>query len=205
LRALIGTQGQYRQSTGFAPEAPDANVPVENAPVAVGDYMMPRIGSGFPPPSQNAKPLPDRGQRLYVPRNDGAFPPPSQNAQPPDAGVSPGNPLSAQPQLQQPAVPQSPSPDHAALDGLRDHLMAGYQNLRHGGGLIGSIVAAVTGQRNDPQAEGRQQQAQMVQQRYLELKNAGIPDQKALLAAIDPEYGKMIVRDAFPSSQDSAG
>ena len=89
------------------------------------------------------------------------------------------------------------------LDGLGDHRMAGYQNLRQGGGLTGSIAAAPTGQRNDPQAE-EQQQAQMVQQRYLALKNAGIPDQKALLAAIDPEYRKMIVRDAFSSNQDLA-
>jgi hypothetical protein len=81
--------------------------------------------------------------------------------------------------------------------------MAGYQNLRQGGGLTGSIAAAPTGQRKDLQTE-EQQQAQMVQQRYLALKNAGIPDQKALLAAIDPEYRKMIVRDAFSSNQDLA-
>jgi len=176
LRALIGAQNQYQPSAGFGPEAPDANPPVQNAPIAVGDYMMPRIGSGFPPPRQNA--------------------------QPPDAGVLPGNPPS-QPQLRQPAVPQSPSPAQGALDGLGDHLMAGYQNLRQGGGLTGSITAAPTGQRKDLQTE-EQQQAQMVQQRYLALKNAGIPDQKALLAAIDPEYRKMIVRDAFSSNQDLA-
>src|SRR2546423_11313078 len=60
ILAQLGTQGQYQPGTGFAPSPMDANaaappqvvsapqVPT-NAPIAVGNnYMMPRIGRGFP-------------------------------------------------------------------------------------------------------------------------------------------------------------
>jgi hypothetical protein len=155
----------------FQPSQTDANVtaaPAPNAPIAVGNYMMPRLGGGFAPPP------------------DGSLPP--QTSQNRAAGVLPGN--APAPQTAAPALLQSQQPAQPGF-------MAGYQNFRHGGGLIGSIVAGVTGQRNDPQAEVQQQQSRTLQQRYLALKAAGVPDQKAVLAAIDPEAAKTIVTEAL--------
>ena len=56
--AQLGTQGQYQPSQGFGSSPMDANAAMpaqQNAPIAVGDYMMPRIGGGF---QQNVQPAP---------------------------------------------------------------------------------------------------------------------------------------------------
>jgi hypothetical protein len=109
-------------------------------------------------------------------------------------------PVRPAPAAPAPAAPQSPLATPVVQQAAGDvagHIMTGYQNLRKGGGLLGSVVAAITGQRNDPYGVAQQQQTQLVQQRYAALKAAGIPDAQARLAAIDPEYGKKIADQAF--------
>lgn len=188
-RLLASMQAPAQPGPGFPQSPMDANAAMppqapaqpQNSPIAVGDsYSMPRIGSGFAP-------LPD-----------GSLP--RQNAQERDARVMPGN-LSGQPQ----AAPELPATKNllssladtgvlsAAGPNFSDHMAAGYQNLRHGGGLLGSVAAAITGQRNDPQAQLQQQQARIVQQQYLALKAAGLPDKYAILASINPEAAKTIL------------
>lgn len=157
--------------------APVPPQPVGNDPIAVGNYQMPRIGSGFDlPPGQLD---PDTGEHVA----------PAPVAAP----------------LQQPIAP-APSP----LDSIGSHLTAGYQNLHHGGGLIGSVVAAVTGQRNDPQAELQAQQQKQLQQLASALTNAGIPQQQAIqlatIHAIDKEAGKTLIEKALgPNTVQSLG
>jgi hypothetical protein len=154
-----------------APAAPQP----QNAPIAVGDYQMPRIGSGFP----------------GFPEHD------------PQTGDT------VAPVMQQPAAqPAAPMPQTAApvaAPSIGDNLMTGYQNMRHGGGLIGSIVAAATGQRNDPQAELRVQQQKQVQQLSAALTGAGIPQEKAqqlaMIHAIDKEAGKALIEKALGPPQ----
>ncbi|WP_262048469.1 hypothetical protein [Bradyrhizobium sp. Bra78] len=157
---------------GFPASPMDANAAEpapqpQNAPIAVGDYQMPRIGGGFP------------GYPEHDPHTGETVAPVQQPTQP--AAL---------------AAP-APSPD------LGDHLMTGYQNMRHGGGLIGSIVAAVTGQRNDPQAELQNRQQAQLRQQFTALVNAGLSPQEATVAVLNPEAGKAIVTQKFGPQHDS--
>lgn len=205
LLTQLDTQGQYQPAIGFPQSPMDANAAApasqpqapQNAPIMIGGYAMPRVGSGFQDHAD-----------AYV--NDGT-PLPPQTAAERAAGVLPGNLPAGQPQPQAPDLPATKNVISSlantgvlsAVPNLGNHLMAGYENMRHGGGLLGSVVAAVTGQRNDPQAEQLQQQQRLLQQRYLAFKAAGIPEQKAVLAAIDPESEKVIVGDQFGPDQYS--
>jgi len=94
-------------------------------------------------------------------------------------------PAPAAPAAAIPAAPAAPSP------GLGDHLMAGYQNFRHGGGLIGSLVAGVTGQRNDDKAVAAQQAAQAQNLTVRSLIAKGVAPERAF-AAVQPGNGEML-------------
>lgn len=99
-------------------------------------------------------------------------------------------------------------PGQAAATNVGDNLMTGYQNLRHGGGIIGSIVAAVTGRRNDPYGVAQQQQAQVANVTARALINKGVP-QDVAMAAVQPgnaEFLKTLVTQAFgPKTVQSIG
>lgn len=97
--------------------------------------------------------------------------------------------------MQQPAAQPAPSP----LNTIGSHLTAGYQNLHHGGGLIGSVVAAVTGKRNDQQAEALQQQ----QSAYGAM---GFPPQVATAMTLNGEFAKTMIAQKFgPNTVQSLG
>jgi hypothetical protein len=99
-------------------------------------------------------------------------------------------------------------PGQDATPSIGDKLMAGYQNLHHGGGLIGSIVAAVTGKRNDPSAVATQQQSQIANMTARALVNKGI-SQDLAIAAVQPgngEFLKTLIAQAFgPKTIQSLG
>ena len=67
LLSLLGTQGQYQPSKGFAPNPMDASAAVPNAPIAVGDNQMPRIGSGFQQDVTPAVSIPQNAQSNVIP------------------------------------------------------------------------------------------------------------------------------------------
>lgn len=143
--------------------APQPAAP-QNAPIAVGDYQMPRIGSGFDLPAGQLDP--QTGEH-----------------------VAP---------VQQPTQPAAPSPD------LGSHLMTGFQNFQSGHNIVGSIVAAITGKRNDPQAEFQAQQQAQLRQQYTALVNAGFTPQQASVAVLNPEAGKALIAQKFPAPQNDS-
>jgi hypothetical protein len=129
----------------------------------------------------------------------------------PMAQPQPQMPGSLAPPSQAPqpmAAPQAPAmaPTTAPSQG---GFMPFYQNLHGGGGLIGSVIAGVTGQRNDPQGLALQQQAQVANQTARALIGKGIP-QDVAIAAVQPgntEMLKTLVDQAFgaPKSVVSLG
>lgn len=85
----------------------------------------------------------------------------------------------------------APAPTAAAAPSAGDNLMTGYQNIKHGGGLIGSIVAAVTGKRNDPEGVAQQQQAQIANMTAKALVNKGVSEEVAI-AAVQPGNAELL-------------
>lgn len=174
-----------------APPATAANpgAPPDASPIAVGNYMMPRIG----PASAFA------GQNLPLNAIPGANLP--LNAAP-TQGALPGGPLP-------PAAATTsggPRPDIPGAMG-QPGFLTGYENFRNGGGLIGSIIAGITGQRNDPtgiaqQNLGAQYQAlrQTLQQQGLSPRDAA---SRAMLTLMNPAAAKatlptmQLVKDSF--------
>lgn len=137
----------------------DAPTAAPAAPVAIGNYQMPRIGS----------------VESYMP----------------DPASLPGN---AQPtQGRRQAVEPSAEP------GIGDKLMTGFQNFQSGHNIVGSIVAAITGRRNDPAGIAQQQQTQIANLTARALVNKGIAPELAI-AAVQPgnsEFLKTLVTQAF--------
>lgn len=185
LLSQFGTQVQYQPGAGFlgAQPAPggapmQANAQMQNDPIAVGNYMMPRIGDGFPEDTAPAV-APQMKQPMQASMlQSGTSGQPQQQALPPQQPMQSAQaiPPSAQPPwLQQP---------QSGLNRLGESL----HSVAHGGSLYG----AVTGNYDDPQAQ---------QQRNLRLQYEALRpvlgDQKALLATINPEYGKVLVSQAF--------
>ncbi|VIO73902.1 hypothetical protein [Bradyrhizobium ivorense] len=148
----------------------------------------------------------DTAQYSDAPQMPGALPaaapiPLQQNAQPNALDDAPwpsgpiGAPSQANAQLPAPQ-PQSSAapvvqPPIAALGAGAPGFMTGYQNLRHGGGLIGSIVAGITGQRNDDQGIALQQQAQTANLTARALMAKGI-DPHVAVAAVQPGNGELL-------------
>jgi len=110
----------------------------------------------------------------------------------------PQTPTALAPPTQPMGAPQTPAmaPTAAPSQG---GFMPFYQNMHGGGGLIGSIIAGVTGQRNDPQGIALQQQAQVANQTARALIGKGVP-QDVAIAAVQPgntEMLKQLVDQAF--------
>lgn len=129
LLAQLGTQGQYQPGAGMPPSPMDANAAApqqQNAPIAVGDYQMPRIGSGFAPPQID----PQTGETVS--------PAP---AAPMQAAPQPGaNPIAAPaPQIAAPGLPQ---PYHSP-GGFGGAMRGAMANIT--GGPLGMIGGAITG------------------------------------------------------------
>jgi hypothetical protein len=167
-------------------------------PSDVAQYSQPAMasapvfaGSPVAAPAQNAQASPlDTAQYPFGPV--GA---PSQaNAQ----MTGPVPAVSAPPVASQPAAQPS-----AAGPGIGSNLMTGYENLRHGGGLIGSVVAALTGQRNDPYGIAQQQQAQAANLTARALVAKGV-DPAVARAAVQPgntEFLKTLIAQTFGPSK----
>jgi hypothetical protein len=165
------------------------------------DRLLSQLGTqGQYQPSQGFPGNPMDAQASTVPQNN---PIAVGNYQMPRVG----NPDQFQPQQAmtppnaqptQGQVPQQSQPDIPQLQASQPGFGAFYQNLKHGGGLIGSIAAGVTGQRNDPQG----QQEALLQAQYRAL----IPilgEQKARLAVVSPEAGKLLLAQALGNDQYS--
>jgi hypothetical protein len=98
-----------------------------------------------------------------------------------------------------PAAPVQPAP--SLLDTIGNHLTAASQSFGHGGGLIGGTAALLTGQRHDPWQTAQDQQQAQLQKKYAALVNAGVPQQQAMLAMLDPEAEKTIIARTFGPPQ----
>jgi len=156
------------------------------APIAVGDYQMPRIG----PVSQFA--------------SDPSLLP--QNATSTQGALPQGQPPQMAPAQQPQPSPQQEQALPPALAGLPagnflDKINAGLQSLGHGG----SIIGALTGNRTDPQSIAQQNltgQYQAVRQTLLQ---SGLSPQeansKAMLAVMNPEAGKTILTEALTNKE----
>lgn len=172
LRQRLDEQSQYQPAQGF-PQSPmnaQASAPApqpQNDPIAVGNYQMPRIGSGWSMPQIH----PDTGET--IPQQPPAVIPAQQSAPLPQ-------------QLQAPTE-----------NTFGDHLAAGAHNLLGGGSLanafVGGIAGLITGHRTDPQAVQQENMRMQLQA----LINAGVPREKAVLAVINPEFAKTIIPQAF--------
>jgi hypothetical protein len=132
-------------------DVPAAKAPA--APVSVGNYQMPRVGTAD----------------QFTP-NPAALP---VNAQATQGLGTPGQAAAA------------------ATPGSEPGFMTGYQNFRHGGGIIGSIVAAVTGKRNDNAGVAQQQQTQIANLTARALVNKGVAPELAI-AAVQPGNAEML-------------
>jgi len=69
------------------------------------------------------------------------------------------------------------------------------------GGPLGMLGGAITGAMGMGQGTDLDQQRRAVQQTYQSLIDAGVPEPKARLAAISPEYGKTLVAEALSNKQ----
>ena len=178
LLAQLGPQAQYQPSPGFPQPDPSA------APISVGNYQMPRMGSAdLYQPQQAMLPAnaqPTQGQfrrqcqfrsRVKASCRGKRHKSETRACCLLKCSRALGNHPFRPPQLQQPG------------NGFGDHLSAGLNsfagNLHNGlvGSIIGGVGGLVTGQRNDPQ--GIQQQNLRAQ--YDALIAAGIPEPKARL------------------------
>lgn len=126
----------------------------------------------------------------YVPQQ--VMTPP--NAQPAQ-GQIPQQPMQQPMQGAQPQFMQADQPGFAPF----------YQSLKHGGGLIGSIIAGVTGQRSDPL--GVQQQnlkAQFEATRQALISNGVSPSQAAstaMLSVMNPEAAKTVLPELLTNKE----
>lgn len=213
LLSQLGTQSQYQPSPGFpgaqpspldsaqwpagpngAPSQANAQMPMQlqNDPIAVGNYQMPRIGGGFPQgtgPNEGGLPRQSTEEQAA-----GQLPAPFQaaNRQPQ------GAPMQAMAQMQ----PQQLTP--RAVQGIPDAFLRpagggvggffrGLAENAHNG-LLGMAIGGVAGASGQSQGDihNRQLNAQ-----YQALIAAGVPQPKALLATINPEFAKTIATEAL--------
>jgi hypothetical protein len=92
----------------------------------------------------------------------------------------------------QPQSPPSIAPSPAAPSpGFLSGYQAFHNNMQNGGGLIGSIIAGITGQRNDPQQQLLDRQAQTANLTAQALVAKGVPRDVAI-AAVQPGNGEML-------------
>jgi hypothetical protein len=203
--------------TGITPDAPNPFGPLPQ-------MSMPKPGSFQPPSSFNggAAPLPGMAPGVLQPAqpqqpqsaptqppagqvndaNVGGYQMPrigsvadyTPQAAPTDVSAQSRSPQLAQPQIIPPALGSNPSA------GLGDRLMAGVQNFANAGGplqaLAGGLSGLVSGNRTD--AAGVAQQNLKAQYESL------VPmlgPQKAMLAVMNPEAGKILLAQALEKKQ----
>jgi hypothetical protein len=225
LFAQLGVQNQYQPSQGFAPNPMDAQAAIpqqQNAPIAVGDYMMPRIGGGFPgypahDPATGAtvqpnQPSPlDNAQWPYGP--NGA---PSQaNAMQPRPSMLldsvPHGRMAVRQAMQQPMAPQQPQQPMQQQNALPAAVQPYAQPQ---GGFGGAARGFVANAQNGPLgmlmggiggAMGMQDPAQEQANRtaaatYRELVPI-LGEHKATLAILNPTLGQKMVETALAGKQ----
>ncbi len=179
LLASLGQQGQYQPGAGFPQSPMDANAAMpaqQNAPIAVGNYQMPRIGAGFSPPTIN----PQTGETVE---------PAPQQAQP-IAQQAPAAPQpAAMPSFLQP--PQSPGGLGSAFRGAMANVQAG---------PLGMIAGAIGGGMGMGQGTPQDQQKKALYDQYQALIPV-LGEQKARLAVINPEAGKIMLQEALSNKQ----
>ena len=153
-------------------------------PSDTAQYGAPAMPASYAPPAlQNAAPP--------IPQNPPPVIPASLPAQAQPAPIAPAAPPPSAVPAAAPVVPSTP--------GIGSGLLTGYENLKHGGGLIGSLIAGVTGQRNDPQGIALQQQAQVANVTARALVAKGVDPQIAI-AAVQPgntEFLKQLIDQKF--------
>lgn len=133
--------------------------------------------------------------------------PPSPSAQQAFAqAAEPQPPLNIIPQQQQaPAQPQQQTLptflSGGSMGGVGDHLMAGLQNFANAGGplqaIAGGISGLASGTRTDPQG--------MMQQNLRAQYESLVPmlgPQKAMLAVMNPEAGKVLLTEALTNKEE---
>src|SRR5262249_51591377 len=121
----------------------------------------------------------------------------------PDPATLPPNARPTQGQLPQ-AAPQTPGPAFANSD--QPGFMTAYQNLKGGGGLIGSLYAGLTGQRTDQSGIQLQNQKAVFQATRQALIDNGYSPQQATstayLSTLNPEAAKTVLPEALSNRTD---
>jgi len=200
---------------GPPPNSLDLSQFKPQSPFATGASAVPFAGplnmSAAAPPAMTAPPAQSQMAAPGMPLD---ITPKFPQGEPPAQMAAPGMPLDITPKFPQGEPPQSDfsaqaRPQQAgmqdpqaalpaALSGGQPGFMTAYQNMLGGGGLIGSVIAGVTGQRNDP--------AGVAQQNLKAQYDALVPmlgQQKALLAVLNPEAGKTLIAQALDKKQYS--
>lgn len=178
-------------TSNFTPP-PTANPPVAASQLGIGGtpFQFPQsaaFGATLPAPASVAAPRPVPAPAVAAPDDDDDAPAAPQNApiqygnvsvprigggfNPATApGTAPANPLSS-------ALNGGAAFLNRAADGL--------QSVSRGGSLTG----AIRGQYDDPRSYAQAQ----LQKQVAALVNAGVPQQQAVLAVLNPEAGKSII------------
>jgi hypothetical protein len=167
LISQLQTQGQYQPAAaGFAP------APEQAAPIAVGNYQMPRVGT----------------EAAFTP-DPAAIP---QNAQPAQGQMPPQMMQTQQPPL--PSILQQPG------NGLLDHLNAGFQNFANGNGLISGLINGATGFATGQRLDPMSQHQEILRSQYQSLIPI-LGEAKARLAVLNPDIGKIMLSEALSSKE----
>lgn len=192
LLAQLGTQGQYQPGAGMPPSPMDANAQQQNAPIAVGNYQMPRIGGGFQDDQQQQ-------QQPTAPAQPGESVLPRQTSAEQDAGLLPAQFRNGQQSpIQQPAqAPGLPQPYHSP-GGFGGAMRGAVANLS--GGPLGMIAGAIGGGMGMGRGTAQDQQQNALMQQYQALVPILGPE-KAKLAVINPEAGKILISEAISNHQ----
>jgi hypothetical protein len=184
LSAIVGAAPDAGPGFPSSPMDAQASAPAaapaqpQNAPIAVGNVMMPRIGSGFDLPPGQLDPA--TGEHVA----------PAPAAAPMQQPMQPA----AMPSLLQPAAPAAPS---NPLSSFFNKAADGLQSISRGG----HVLNAIRGQYDDPKSVQQQQ----TQQLATALGGAGLSQQLAAqlatIHAIDKEAGKALIEKALGPPQ----
>jgi len=167
-------QGQFDAATYAPPSQQPAQPaqPPQAAPIAVGNYQMPRIGMAD----------------LYQPQQANIPP----NAQPTQGQMPP---------MQQAQPSQLPPAFGGMEGGPLDRIARGLQSMGNGGGLIGALTGNYTDPVSMQQQNLRAQfdaMRQTLQQSGMSPQEAA---SKAMLAVMNPEAAKTIIGEALTNKE----
>lgn len=177
LMSTLGVQSGYQPSQGFPASPMNANasvVPQQNytqaAPIAVGDYQMPRMG----------------GAQDYAPQA-------AVNSIPNGNLIQPQQPM---PQMAQQPMQQPAAPSNGGFGGAFQGAMA---NAQGGplGLLFGGIAGAMGMGRGTVEQQAQALKQQEAARNYRAYVQAGVPQAQALIAALNPEAGKKILENTL--------